>query len=339
MIVCDNCGKSNMPTRKYCIRCGRSLLKKDIKPKKKAESLVPETGTITTAASLAEKEAKATAESPPKPVEEEDHWVRPSEVAKDRVRTTTGGRQISEMEKAKAAFKRAESVGIDEEGSGVIETRMLRASEVKELMEGPSMITPEEDSQPPSPSIDVSHIEETPTPAVPKPEEIEQRILGSMSAYVSDSAEASAWEQAVEEAIQIEPEDSRPPSDDVTVSSAKYASAVPGAEDETEPTPPPVSPKPSETSESELEYELGDQVTTCPNCGEVINIDMFEYPNHVYNSMAEARVKQVRFFIVQGKYENAIELVRIARALYKKTGDQKGLAEVDKMVDSLAKRS
>jgi len=39
------------------------------------------------------------------------------------------------MEKAKEAFARAEKVGIQEEGGDIVETRMLRASEVRELMQ------------------------------------------------------------------------------------------------------------------------------------------------------------------------------------------------------------
>ena len=64
-----------------------------------------------------------------------DEWVKPSEVSPDRVRSgddTT--KPKSEMEKAKEAFAKADQVGIEEEGEGIIETRMLRASEVQELM-------------------------------------------------------------------------------------------------------------------------------------------------------------------------------------------------------------
>jgi hypothetical protein len=64
-----------------------------------------------------------------------DEWVKPSQVSPDRVRTADGTtKPKSEFEKAKEAFARADQVGIEEEGEGIIETRMLRASEVQELM-------------------------------------------------------------------------------------------------------------------------------------------------------------------------------------------------------------
>ncbi|MFW9843631.1 MAG: hypothetical protein ACFFEV_03565 [Candidatus Thorarchaeota archaeon] len=65
----------------------------------------------------------------------DDEWVRPSQVSRDRMRTGSSSSGKSEMEKAKEAFARAEGVGIEEaDGSGIVETRMLRASEVRELM-------------------------------------------------------------------------------------------------------------------------------------------------------------------------------------------------------------
>ncbi len=129
---CPHCGRANQPTRKYCIRCGGLLLAVDQKPK--------------TIDSASEKPA-----TPPQPTVREiqppvssssearvttnDEWVKPSQVARDRVRSGNGlSKPKSEMEKAKEAFARAEQVGIEETGEGIIETRMLRASEVQELM-------------------------------------------------------------------------------------------------------------------------------------------------------------------------------------------------------------
>jgi len=59
------------------------------------------------------------------------------------------------MEKAKEIFAKADSVGIEEsEGSGVVEPRMLRASEVRELM-GEEAVIPQE-TAPPAPAPDTS---------------------------------------------------------------------------------------------------------------------------------------------------------------------------------------
>jgi hypothetical protein len=51
------------------------------------------------------------------------------------MRTTSSSRRKSEMEKAKEAFARAEKIGIQEEEGDIVETRMLRASEVREFMQ------------------------------------------------------------------------------------------------------------------------------------------------------------------------------------------------------------
>ncbi|MFW9974046.1 MAG: hypothetical protein ACFFDQ_02105 [Candidatus Thorarchaeota archaeon] len=126
---CPKCGRANQPTRKYCIRCGGLLL--SIEPKPKTISSPDDAEVI--------PEVKKTP-PPATPVSEvrvttNDQWVKPSSVARDRVRSSTGlSKPKSEMEKAKEAFARAEEVGIEETGEGIIETRMLRASEVQELM-------------------------------------------------------------------------------------------------------------------------------------------------------------------------------------------------------------
>ena len=132
--TCEKCGKANQPTRKFCIRCGASLIKKE-EPKEKAP--LP----ATTAPAAPETPAPQPAPAPTQ-ASPDDQWVKPSSVSTDRVRSAGGlTKPKSEFEKAKEAFARAETVGIEEaDGSGVIETRMLRASEVKELLEGPGMM-------------------------------------------------------------------------------------------------------------------------------------------------------------------------------------------------------
>jgi len=126
---CPKCGRANQPTRKYCIRCGGLLL--SVEPKPKTISSPDEAEVI--------PEVKKTP-PPAAPVSEvrvttNDQWVKPSSVARDRVRSSTGlSKPKSELEKAREAFARAEEVGIEETGEGIIETRMLRASEVQELM-------------------------------------------------------------------------------------------------------------------------------------------------------------------------------------------------------------
>jgi hypothetical protein len=64
-----------------------------------------------------------------------DQWVKPSQIKRERMRTTSSSRGKSEMEKAREAFAKAEKVGIQDEAGDIVETRMLRASEVREFMQ------------------------------------------------------------------------------------------------------------------------------------------------------------------------------------------------------------
>jgi hypothetical protein len=134
--TCPSCGKANNPTRKYCVRCGKSLFISKVDqstrtPAPKAKQ--PETVEPTSSRSEPELPTKPASTTPS--VTTGDQWVRPSEISRDRMRTTSSSRGKSEMEKAKEAFARAEIVGIQEEGGDIVETRMLRASEVRELMQ------------------------------------------------------------------------------------------------------------------------------------------------------------------------------------------------------------
>ncbi|MHA2425021.1 MAG: hypothetical protein ACXAEF_09555 [Candidatus Thorarchaeota archaeon] len=332
---CANCGKANQPTRKYCIRCGRSLISKS-PPKQKTSKPLAELGKVTTAETIKQEEmAAAAAAKEPEPVEE-DEWVKPSEVSKDRVRTGAGKKRLTEFEKAQAAFAAAEEVGIEEDESGVVVTRMLRASEVKELMEGvaemPAAEAPNDDEP----------IVGPPPIAAPSAQDIEEQILGSKSAFVDKPIVEPEPEIPVTKDSRVAPE----LASDFT--SSKYeeieAKTVPAeAVSPPVPTPAPAPvvepPKPAETppelSSTDMDY---DSITACPSCGEVINVDTFEYPREIYSAMGAARMKQARFFVVQGKYDEAQKIVRIARLLYTKASDDGGIAEVSKLVDSLSRR-
>ncbi len=353
MRVCPKCNKSNLPTRKYCIRCAASLI---VPPKKRAavdeapKPEVPEIGRVTTAASM----ARQAAESAAPPPTTDDQWVKPSEVSRDRVRTASGGARKTELEKAQEAFARAEDVGIDEDGTGIIETRMLRASEVRELLESASThATPEvpapmmmEGSEPLTPEE-----MELMQPTMPQPQALEEQILGTKSAFV-----------APDEEVTPQPEKQLDTDVSAGFSSARYEEAdeepgirmpdtLPTVTAETlapQPTPtatpqpiPTTVPQPSTSEEtitpvSTVKDEL-DHVTICHNCGEATNIDQFEYPVEVYSAMGAARLKQARFLVVQGKSDRANESLRIARSLYKKAGDETGLNETKRLIDSLAR--
>ena len=332
--TCDKCGKANQPTRKYCIRCGGSLLKKTKPTPAAAAPVAP--------APVAPAVETPVTPQPTAPTMTEDQWVKPSEVSRDRVRVAGGTKQLSELEKARAAFAKAETVGIDEpDGSGVIETRMLRASEVKELLEGPGMMntgdevpmpTMMEGSEPLPPDA-----EGLMTPTMPTASQIEESILGSKSVFVDTHPEP--------ESSKMQPEPQVSSAATTGFSSSKYEpdeTVPPGTEEEAvtgfAAHTPPVTEAPAEPLQAAIVEDL-DLVIACPDCGKVINVDMFEYPREVYSAMAAARLKQTRFFIVQGKGNEALRIVRLAHALYTKAGDNFGLDEVKKIIETLAKKA
>jgi hypothetical protein len=172
MRTCPSCGKANNPIRKYCVRCGKSLLASKVDESAKTpEPSIKQPEIAETTRPETDMPQKTVSTTPS--VTSGDQWVRPSEISRDRMRTTSSSRGKSEMEKAKEAFARAEKVGIQEEGGDIVETRMLRASEVRELMQDVST-QPQTPQQPiertPSPSIQrsVNMAHEPPSSVAPK---------------------------------------------------------------------------------------------------------------------------------------------------------------------------
>ncbi len=97
----------------------------------------------------------------------DDEWVRPSQISRDRVRTGSLSGGKSEMEKAMEVFAKAETVGIEEaDGSGIVEPRMLRASELRELMSEEAVI-PQETAPPVQPEARPAPSPAPVTPIVP----------------------------------------------------------------------------------------------------------------------------------------------------------------------------
>ena len=123
MKTCPKCGRANSPTRKFCMRCGASLLKPLEEETPEPEPVKPMATMPQPDASRPEKDSISTG----------DRWARPSQVEKDRVRTTPVKK--TEMEKAMEVFSKADQVTPQESQSGIVEERMLRASEVHELLE------------------------------------------------------------------------------------------------------------------------------------------------------------------------------------------------------------
>ncbi len=113
-------------TRKYCTRCGASLLKTAEEPKPKSSVSIPEVGRVVTGASMIKEEPSEELPSAEEPsVSDEERIVRPSEVSVDRVRTAERHMEKTEYEKAQETFADSEKLEPDE--------RMLRASELQGL--------------------------------------------------------------------------------------------------------------------------------------------------------------------------------------------------------------
>lgn len=166
MRTCPKCGRANQPTRKYCIRCGGLLLSVEQKPQTISSP------TVTHEPEVKEVQIPATSSSEAR-VTTNDEWVKPSQVSPDRVRSADGTtKPKSELEKAREAFARADKLGIEETGEGIIETRMLRASEVKELMgelDSQRQASAAPPSAPPPAAAPPPAVIDTPPAAAPPP--------------------------------------------------------------------------------------------------------------------------------------------------------------------------
>jgi hypothetical protein len=239
MRTCPKCGRANQPTRKYCTRCGASLLSMEKKPQTVSEPAA------TTESKVAETSIQATPASESK-VTTNDEWIKPSQVSRDRVRSAGGvTKPKSEMEKAMEAFARADEVGIEEEGEGIIETRMLRASEVQELM-GEVKAQPQMNAAPSS----------TPPPATPPPATPTPPPSGPPGGAPTTPATPPGAAPAAPATPATPP--SGPVQEKVTTPKSKPIAPPPMPEARTEmpkPTPPPSKPaaKPAPASIPQIE--------------------------------------------------------------------------------------
>ncbi|MFW9807200.1 MAG: hypothetical protein ACFFFK_10775 [Candidatus Thorarchaeota archaeon] len=75
------------------------------------------------------------------------------------------------------------------------------------------------------------------------------------------------------------------------------------------------------------------QIPACPNCGISLSADDFEYPDYVYEAMGKARLDYGETRLHENEHERAIESFEIAKMLFEKAGNEKGVAESVKRVD------
>ncbi|MHA2047144.1 MAG: hypothetical protein ACW99G_20320 [Candidatus Thorarchaeota archaeon] len=167
---CPKCQRQNQPTRKYCTRCGANLLEPIEEKPSTPETSVEET-----------PPTPITPSSEPVPTEDTP-LVRPSKVETDRVIPPERHVDKTELEKAKETFAQADEIGVEEEaGEGIVEPRMLRASEVRELMDSAEGWTEPETTQP----GETSESPDAPAPPpMPTTDDIEKGILGAKSEFV-----------------------------------------------------------------------------------------------------------------------------------------------------------
>ncbi|MGY5863066.1 MAG: zinc ribbon domain-containing protein [Candidatus Thorarchaeota archaeon] len=75
------------------------------------------------------------------------------------------------------------------------------------------------------------------------------------------------------------------------------------------------------------------QIPACPNCGIDLASDDFEYPAYVFDAMGRARLEHGVMHLNNNEHEKAIESFEMAKMLFEKAGNEKGIQESVKRVD------
>ncbi len=213
------------------MRCGASLIQPIKKEKPKEVAHIPEA-------------AQATKAPTPKPEETvtSSKLVRPSGIQQNRMRTADRHVGKTELEKAKEAFNRADQVGIEEGDGGIVETRMLRASEVRELMASMANLQDETMFQEPELTTQPDLPPQKPPgiPPIVTPQPVEKDIPST--APVSTSPPTPVSKPLPKAVPQLEPQ-----VGEVEISPGPPSRAMPALQAK-EPiakvAPPPVAPKP-----------------------------------------------------------------------------------------------
>lgn len=75
------------------------------------------------------------------------------------------------------------------------------------------------------------------------------------------------------------------------------------------------------------------ETPVCPNCGVALTSDEFEYPSYVFEAMGKARIDHGEQLLHENEHEKAIESFEIAKMLFERARNEKGIAESTKRVD------
>lgn len=259
-------------------------------------------------------------------VESQDECVRPSQIVRDRIILTKYTRVESELEKARRAFARADAIGIRKETAGIVETRMVRASEIPELMR--KARERKRTSSRETPDMDAMRTGETLTPAR---EAAERKMLGALSTYVTPNKTDSAPSPALTKDRALSPGEQSEQFASFTSSRYEVAPSEPGLEQRTD-TPlaakvplvwelPPVAP-PKEPTIAATPHP---KIVSAPESG------TFEYPRAVYKAMGVARLEQARRLIATGRKEEAKRAAYISRTFFELARDDAGITQVNRL--------
>ncbi len=336
--VCAKCKKTNLPMRKFCIGCGSSLLVQAIERKRKRSMLTPTR--LNAAAeryySVIEASYSGFKTVDSHAIESQDEIARPSQIVRDRIIITKYTRIEPELEKARRAFARADAVGIKKETAGIVETRMMRASEIPELMRmarekkrTPSRETPDMDAMRTRELVSRKTMtRETLTPAR---EAAERKMLGALSTYVAPDRTDSHSSSALTEGTALSTGDQAERFASFSSSRYEATPSEPMSEHRTDSAPavkvplvweltPETPPKGRATAATPQLKSV-----SAPEAG------TFEYPRAVYKAMGAARLEQARRLVAEGRKEEAQRAAYISRTFFELARNDAGITQIDRL--------
>ena len=262
-------------------------------------------------------------------IESQDECVRPSQIVRDRIILTKYTRVESELEKARRAFARADAVGIQKEKAGVIETRMVRASEIPELMRKArerKRTTSRE-----TPDMDAMRTKETLAPAR---EAAERKMLGTLSAYVTPNGTDSTPSLTLTEDPALSPGEQTEQFASFTSSRYEVAPSEPKPEQPTDSPPAAKVPLVWELTPETPPKERTTEATPHPKIVSAPEASTFEYPRAVYKAMGVARLEQARRLNAAGRKEEAQRAAYISRTFFELARDDAGITQVNRLESS-----
>ena len=224
------------------MRCGASLIQPIKKEVPKEIARIPEATQATTRATLPGAGTHKEAPTPkPEEIVTSGKLVRPSTIQHNRMRTAERHVGKTELDKAKDAFHRADQAGTEEGYGGIVEPRMLRASEVRELMASMANLQDEAMFQEPElttqPELPPQKPPETGTTPVVTPQPIERDITSTAPIFASQPTHVSKLPPKVEPRME-------PQGSEIGISPMPPPQALQAKEPIEQVVPPPDAPEP-----------------------------------------------------------------------------------------------